>query len=369
MDARTWTSARSASHRQPLVLLGLGGVGRALLKQILDARQLHERRYGLRLQVVAVADSLGLLMADELDDDRLSEALEVKESGGSVGELEGARDVSDKWLEQRNPLVADTTATDAVTPSLIETLRRGGGVALANKKPLTGSWKDFQALSTYPARARWESTVGSGLPVNATLARIVASGDHVTRITGTISGTLGFLMSGLEQGRTFSDLVCEAHRKGYTEPDPREDLGGLDVARKALILARTLGWKLEMKDVEVKGLYPHGELDKLEATEFLSRIAELDEGFSERVRRAAESGSSLRYAARVEDGRCSVGPADVPSDSPLGRLRGNDNLIEFTTGFFQPNPLVIQGRGAGVAATAAGVLADLVELSLAMRQE
>jgi homoserine dehydrogenase len=156
--------------------------------------------------------------------------------------------------------------------------------------------------------------------------------------------------------------VRAAHRQGYTEPDPRDDLGGVDVARKALILARGLGWELEMDDVAIEGLYPP-DMDNLPVAQFMDALPALDAEFAARVAAAARDGMALRYAAIVADGACRVGPTVVPVDSPLGRLRGADNLVEFTTRWYSPNPLVIQGRGAGVDATAAGVLSDIIEMA------
>jgi homoserine dehydrogenase len=184
----------------------------------------------------------------------------------------------------------------------------------------------------------------------------------VQRIAGTFSGTLGYVMTGLQAGRPFSEVVREAHRLGYTEPDPRDDLGGIDVGRKALILARSLGWKLGPDDVQIQGLYP-GEMARLSVADFLAALPELDEHFAGQVRSAAAQGKVLRFAAVVEDGGCRVGPTLVEASSPLGRLSGTDNLIEITTRWYSPNPLVVQGRGAGVDATAAGVLSDIVELA------
>jgi homoserine dehydrogenase len=198
--------------------------------------------------------------------------------------------------------------------------------------------------------------------VIATLNRLVAAGDTVQRIAGTFSGTLGYVMTGLQAGRAFSEVVHEAHARGYTEPDPRDDLGGVDVARKALILARGLGWHMELADVQVRGLYPP-EMDRLTVAEFMAALSQLDADFRDRVESAAAESKVLRYAATLEDGRCRVGPTVVTADSPLGRLAGTDNLVEFTTRWYNPAPLVIQGRGAGVDATASGVLSDVIELA------
>jgi homoserine dehydrogenase len=184
----------------------------------------------------------------------------------------------------------------------------------------------------------------------------------VRKIAGALSGTLGFVMTGLQAGQPFSEVVREAQQLGYTEPDPRDDLGGLDVARKALILARGLGWRLDMRDVHVRGLYPV-EMGGLSVPDFLAGLPQLDADFRDRVDLAAADGKVLRYAATIEEGRCRVSLTGVEAASPLGRLSGTDNLVEFSTRWYSPNPLVVQGRGAGADVTASGVLSDVIELA------
>jgi aspartokinase/homoserine dehydrogenase 1 len=364
----------------PVMLLGVGGVGRALLRQIVEQRGWHAEHFGLEIAIVGVADSAGALLADGsgLDDETLTGLLRLKEAGGKVTDLPTAiredepTAVVNMALDRMNRpgVVVDCTTTERSASALLAALDRGGKVVLANKKPLTIQQEVYDRLTRAgvtdgplsPARARWETTCGAGLPVIVTLNRLLMSGDSVHRITGTFSGTLGYVMSGLQAGRPFSQVVREAHQRGYTEPDPRDDLGGVDVGRKALILARGLGWQLDMADVEIQGLYPL-HMDSLNVAQFLAALPELDEYFAGQVRAATMQGKVLRYAAAVEGGRCRVGPVMVDAASPLGRLSGTDNLIEFHTRWYSPNPLVVQGRGAGVDATAAGVLSDVVELA------
>ncbi len=369
-------------HELPVILLGVGGVGRSLLRQIIAHRSLHALHYGLTLQLLAVCDRDGAAMEPRhgLDDDLLCQIIDFKSAGGRLtshplggaqGDLAGIVDIAGR----AGAVVVDCTATSATVPALLFALERRYKLVLANKKPLTTDQEVYDRLTAagvtgdgdsapvrHLGRIRWETTVGAGLPVIATLNRLVSSGDEVERIAGTFSGTLGYVMTGLQAGRPFSEIVREAHRLGYTEPDPRDDLGGVDVARKALILARGLGWRLEMDDVAVQGLYPP-EMDALSVDAFMEALPSLDDSFREQVQAAAAAGKVLRYAAQVADGACRVGPTQVTADSPLGRLSGTDNLVEFTTHWYSPNPLVIQGRGAGVDATAAGVLSDIIELA------
>ncbi|NJN81332.1 MAG: homoserine dehydrogenase [Caldilineaceae bacterium] len=364
----------------PVILFGVGGVGQALVRQIIEHRALHAIQFGLQLQVEAICDSQGAVVntGHELTDDSVQEILAWKASGkaladhalgGSQADLASIVDIAGR----SGAIVVDCTASDATVPAFFFALDRGYKIALANKKPLTIQQEVYDRLTRAgatddqgpvrrPTSTRWEATVGAGLPAIATLNRLFASGDEVARIAGAFSGTLGYVMTGLQAGQSFSDIVREAHRLGYTEPDPRDDLGGIDVARKALILARGLGWQLELNDVEVVGLYPESMAD-LSVPDFLDALPQLDAEFAERVQVAKAQGKVLRYAATVADGRCSVGPLVVEAGTPLGRLQGTDNLVEFTTRWYQPNPLVIQGRGAGVDATAAGVLSDIIELA------
>jgi homoserine dehydrogenase len=256
----------------------------------------------------------------------------------------------------------DVTASDATAPAIDLALRRGYGVVTANKVPLTGEQDRFDRWVA-SRRFRYESTVGSAVPVIETARALMRAADRVDVARGALSGTLGFLCTGLQTGKPLSVLVQEAMHRGYTEPDPRIDLSGQDVARKALILARTLDWKLELRDVGVTSMVPPALAD-LPLADFLSRLPELDAGFAQQAAAAAATGHALRYIAELRDSRATVGLQLVPGESPLGRLQGNDNLVAFHTRHYPDNPLVLQGRGAGVDAAAAGVHADLVALAI-----
>ena len=361
----------------PILLFGAGGVGRALLSQIVATRRFHAQEYGVQIQVLGVCDRNGGIFASPngLSDTQLHELIALKQAGGALSSLAQGQSLdTDRCaaidgVACTGLVVVDCSATDDTTPALLHARALGHAIVLANKKPLTTSQEIYQQLTRsggagsplQPGRVRWETTVGAGLPVIATENRLVASGDAIHKIAGTFSGTLGYVMTGLQEGRRFSEIVIEAKGLGFTEPDPRDDLGGVDVARKALILARGLGWTLEMDDVSVIGLYPPS-MDDLSVEQFMAALPDLDAQFAAEVSAAAESGQVMRYAATVEEGRCSVGPRLVDAASPLGRLSGTDNLVELHSRWYSPNPLVIYGRGAGVEATAAGVLSDIVEL-------
>jgi homoserine dehydrogenase len=255
----------------------------------------------------------------------------------------------------------DTTASSETLPHLKAALKRGGSVVMSNKKPIAGTQDDFDELRQLgDDRLFYETTVGAGLPVIETLKSLLATGDEVTQIEGCFSGTLGFIFSQLESGQTFSQAVTEAARLGFTEPDPRDDLSGVDVARKALILSRLLGRRLELSDIKLEGLYPP-ELQKLSIPDFTAALPKLDANFSKQLAEARAAGQTLRFVATLSQKSCAVGLKRVDITSDLGALRGPDNIVVIKSTRYSDNPLAIKGPGAGVEVTAAGVFADILK--------
>jgi len=352
----------------PLIQFGLGGVGQAVAARVLATEATLARRAGILLRYVALCDSRGAVIApDGLDAAGLNDILTAKQAGVSLAGMpigyrhDGLEDIVD-LAGLPGAIVIDVTAAENTTGALQLALQRGYSAVLANKKPLAGPFALFETL-TAGGRLRYEATVGAGVPVIAVLRQaLLAVDDPVQRIEGCFSGTLGYLTTGLQAGESFSALVGQARQQGYTEPDPRDDLGGMDVARKALILARTLGWPLELADVSVAPLFP-ASLSQGAVADFMAALPALDEEYRRRVAVAHAEGSVLRYVARLTDQTAAVGLHSVPLDTPLGRLQGADNLIAFHTGIYHSTPLVLQGRGAGVHGTAAGVLADIIALT------
>jgi len=358
-------SGDNAAMPVSVVVLGCGGVGRALLRQLARTP----------LRVAAVCDSRSALLAPggAFTEQQLGALADAKAAGqtlsceGAAAEaLAGMADLvailrGCQAAAAGRCLVADCTAAETGA-ALAEA---GLPVAFANKKPVTASMDVYRQLATEtPKNFRNESTVGAGLPVMTMLRRMVTSGDPIAGVSGCFSGTLGYVMSGLEAGRLFSEVVVDAKAKGYTEPDPRDDLGGVDVARKALIIARSLGWALEMADVQLEGLYP-AEMapERMSVDQFLAALPSLDPAFAARAQAAGREGHVLRFVATVKDGRCVVGLQSVPKASALGALQGTDNIVVIHSACYAAAPLVIQGAGAGAETTASGVLADLLELA------
>jgi homoserine dehydrogenase len=208
----------------------------------------------------------------------------------------------------------------------------------------------------------YEATVGAGLPIFDTYRKLAESGDRVLKIEGCLSGTLGFLLTEVARGRRFSEALGKAMELGYTEPDPRDDLSGADVGRKALILGRLLGFGGEPTDVAVESLVPEA-MRKLPREEFLRRLPELDADWERRAGEAKAKGTTWRYMAAVTKTGISVGLQSVGNQSPFYGLKGTDNQVAFTTTRYRQQPLVITGPGAGPAVTAAGVLNDMLGLA------
>lgn len=353
----------SELHSIPVILLGLGNVGGTLLRQILETRQQVAQRRGVRLAPIALADVSGLLYDPQgLSEETLQKALQTVRDGHlleAMGEVQPLEHVA--ALLQPGVILADVTASYKTTPTLYSALEAESGIVLANKIPLAAPWREASAFFAY-SRLRYEVTVGAGLPVIATLHYLLDTGDRVLGIEGCLSGTLGYLCAELERGTPYSTAVAQARALGYTEPNPRDDLSGKDVARKALILARTAGWPLEEHDLTVEPLYP-ARLAEAPVDEFMTALPSLDEEYAARFAQARAEGKTLRYIAQVGPHGGKVGLAAVPYDTPLGALRGPANFISLRTTRYDETPLVISGPGAGREVTAAGVLWDIIELA------
>jgi homoserine dehydrogenase len=345
----------------PVLQIGLGGVGRALVEQVLAFNERVGERYRFRFAYIGLVDRHGALVDDDgIPSTLLFQALATKRAGGSLADAPAGGPVVD-WHDALAPvpgIVVDVTARDGAEAGLIAAIAEGHRVVLANKKPLCAHDDAFQAL-VESGRTRYEATVGAGLPIISTLRSLLDTGDVIYAMEGCFSGTLGFLMTQLEAGIPFSDAVHDAREHGWTEPDPRDDLSGLDVARKALILARTSGIRAELQDVEVEPLFPP-TLASLSLDKFLSELTTLDDVYQARAQLAAQTGAKLRYVAHVAADGMKVGLMTVEPASPVGSLRGPDNLVVYHTQRYTEQPLSIRGPGAGLEVTAAAVLNDMI---------
>jgi homoserine dehydrogenase len=355
----------------PLVVLGTGGIGRTLLRQLLQ-QELHVRTsHALALPIVALAGSRSMVVGDPALDDETIRAVAVHGFSGAGGYHGTPEDeqiaVLDSLGERgfRRAIVIDVTASDHTVPVLLHALSLGYDVAMANKRPLSASMDVWYAMMAARKRGqcvRHEATVGAGLPVIATLLGLVDSGDEIVSIDACLSGTLNYLCTALEDGHAFSEAVRTAQSLGFTEPDPRDDLCGLDVARKALILTRMLGVSAELCDISRESLVPDRLMD-VPLEQFLQGIESFDVVMRSRQESADEQGLVLRYVAEVSAAKTRVGLVPVPQATPLGRLRGTDNLISFRTARYSERTLNVSGPGAGREVTAAAVFADILQIA------
>jgi len=353
-----------SAPRTDVVLLGFGRVGRALADQIAAPNG----RPAVR--VVGLLDRSGYVFEPRgISRRRLLALTRQKDAGElltSLGGQPAAAAEALTWMAAHavsRPVVVDVTSDE--TGDLVRAaLGLGFDVVLANKKPLAGSWQSYAGLLGTAAstgrRLRYEATVGAGLPVIDTFAKLVETGDRVLRIDGCVSGTLMYVVSAVSAGKPFSVAVREAVERGYAEPDPRDDLSGRDAARKALILARLLGYRGAMPTPD--DLVPRS-LRKLPIQTFMKRLSSVDAEWAARAKREAAQGRVLRYVVTATARGVSARLISVPAETPIGALTGTRNLVAFTTRRYRTEPLVISGPGAGAEVTAAGVLNDIYSLA------
>jgi aspartokinase/homoserine dehydrogenase 1 len=359
-----------------LCIYGIGQIGRTLITQMIDQQQYFSKRLKFQCNYLALADRSGLwLNTPTLLEDSVREAISIKEKklplvdgdnkrAYAFGRKQGIKALFD--LPLHRGIFVDLTAdeTDSV---ILEALEHNFHIVLANKKPLSVDQKIFDRMFEIARRKklkiRYEATVGAGLPILDTLDKLESAGDKIISINGCLSGTLGYILSSMENGKSFSESVRDAYEKGFTEPDPREDLSGMDVARKALILARTLGHRINMSDIEVRPFYRE-ELSHDDPEIFLNNLKQQDEEMNDTLQRAFTENKTLRYVASITKESVTVGLRPLSKNSSLGRLPGTNNQVTICSERYKENPLIVTGPGAGAAVTAAGVLNDIVAIAM-----
>ena len=339
-----------------ILVLGAGGVGGAFLDQLAANGDDAMRPHGIQPVLVGISNSRSA-----------ATDLEGFEAGRWRSHLEGGRGDPVQAFDAvwtGDPLVVvDCTASATVSARYADYLRAGAAVVTANKIALSGPIEEYATLMRLAGRGgglHHGATVGAGLPMVDIIAELRRSGDTVTSLEGTLSGTLTFLLDELSRGRRFSSAVEEARRRGISEPDPREDLGLRDVIRKLVILARTAGLPIEPSDVDVEPILPERLLRAGPVHEFIGRLSGLDGEMAERTRAAAAEGGRLVCVARVAPGSASVRLEVMPAEQPVARTRGTENLLVIRSRWYADHPMVIQGPGAGPEVTAAGLMTDLV---------
>lgn len=363
VHAGFWLSAQTIS----VGVIGPGNVGRALLDQLQEAIPRLRQQANLDLRVRAILSSRKLAVGE--GDALLADWSSQLESSPHAADIEQfTRHVHAPHLP--HAVIIDCSASDAVADNYARWLAAGIHVITPNKQAGSGPLTRWQAIrearTASTARWRYEATVGAGLPVISTLRDLIDTGDEIRSIEGIFSGTLAWLFNRYDGSEPFSALVREALALGYTEPDPRDDLSGIDVARKLVILAREAGQRLELSDVNVQGLVP-ASLLKLDRNEAIASLESIDGEIARQHAQAKAKGCELRYVARLDSsGNASVGLVEVPTSHAFANLRLTDNVVQFTTKRYANNPMIVQGPGAGREVTAAGIFADLLRLGAAL---
>lgn len=372
LAVRTVHAAFNLAHAQvSVLLLGKGVVGSQLLSQMQAQREFLRREHGILLNLAGIADSSGVLFDEGGVDLNLARAhFDEKKAPAEMSAT------LDRLARLPVPILVDCTAAEGMEGLYEQAFARGVHVVAANKKPLT---IDLPSRNHLLGEARrhhrhylYETTVGASLPVIETLKDLVRTGDRVRLIEGSFSGTLGYLANELMAGTPLSRAVAKARELGYTEPHPRDDLAGLDAARKALILARELGMELSMADVVVEPFVRRDLLEEDSVPAFLDALRGLDAQMEARIEGLRAEGQVLRYIARIDPEQppgqqLVVGPIAVHHDHPAAHLRGTQAFVAFTTERYSDDPLIVQGAGAGGAVTAAGVLADILKIAQSLR--
>jgi aspartokinase/homoserine dehydrogenase 1 len=350
-------------HSINVFLVGPTGlIGKTLLKQIHHQFQYLKKEKSIQINVTGIVNSKKMLIdSNGIDIENWQTILDEK------GEKSDLENYTNKIIDLNfaNAVFVDCSASKNVVEFYEKLLKKSISIVTPNKIANTLSQDKYVRLrelaKTSNARFMYETNVGAGLPVIGVLQSLMNSGDKILKIEAVLSGTLSYIFNTYKGNVHFSDVVLDAKEKGFTEPDPRDDLSGLDVARKALILSRDSGAQMELSDIKVQNLVPENLRD-LDVKTFLERLPEVNEFYEKLKEEAAKNNKVLRYMAVIEDGNVEIALKQVDTNHPFSNLSGSDNMIVFTTERYKNNPLVIKGPGAGAEVTAAGVFAEIISI-------
>ena len=347
-----------------LFITGVGNVGSNLIRQISDQKKSLEESLGLKMKVMALSNSKKMLLSDtEID---LTDWKSKLDSSNIKSDNDKFLDFSIKQ-NLRNSLFIDNTANSDITVNYNKYLKNGIGIVTCNKIACSSElekYLDLKLLSrTHNAPFLYETNVGAALPIINTLNNLINSGDQITKIEAVLSGTLNYIFNTFNKENSFYEVVKKAVDLGYTEPDPKIDLCGIDVSRKILILARESGKKIEFSDVQNISFLPDESINTESKEEFLESLKNNNDHFNKMLDKALKNKSRLKYVASLIDGKASVSLKEINEDHPFYNLQGSDNITVFHTDRYKESPLVVKGAGAGGEFTASGVFADIIKAS------
>ena len=347
-----------------LYLVGTGLIGKTLLSQLQKNEEYLRDKRKISIRLIGLANIEKMIYE--------SKGIELS---GWEQKLETSKHQTDidKYIEAMkainlpNSVFVDCTADDYLAEKYLDILKLNISIATPNKKANTKSYTYYSQLRNHAfensVKFLYETNVGAALPILNTIRELVSSGDRITKIEGILSGTLSYIFNSFKPGKTFSEIILQAKEQGFTEPDPREDLNGMDVARKLLILIREAGYQKEMDDITIENLIPEELRGISSQDEFLLRLKDCDDLFEAKRVQAEKHGQALRYIASFESPNAEVLLRAVDENHPFYHLQGNDNIIAIYSLNYKTNPLVIRGPGAGAEVTAAGVLADILRVT------
>jgi len=346
-----------------LFMIGVGLIGSTLIEQVKAQAAFLKEKRGLELRIVGLANSRKMLFREDgIDLDHWREALSACEVNMDPAIFVGKM----KEMNLSNTIFVDNTASDQVTAYYEDILDSSIPISTPNKIAISSGFAQYQRLKAIAAKRDvqflYETNVGAGLPVISTLNDLIISGDRILKIEGVVSGSLSFIFNNFKAGTRFSDIVKQAQELGYTEPDPRVDLNGLDVQRKLIILSRETGLPMEASDVEIENILPQAcqQAETVEA--FFAELEKADDTFDELRQEAEQEEKALRMVASLDNGNARISLQKVDSNHPFYSLSGSDNMIVFTTERYKERPLVVRGPGAGAEVTAAGVVAEIITI-------
>ena len=343
--------------------MGTGLIGKALLAQFLQQQSFLNKYKALKVNLVGLANSRKMLIDENgISQENWQEELDSKGKKAEIWQFVEKI----KALNLPNSIFADCTASKEMHNNYLGLFEANVSVVTPNKVANSGPYEEYALLHRTALKKGvkflYETNVGAGLPVINTLQGLIASGDRFEKIEGVFSGTLSYIFNNFNENVRFADIVKEAKAMGYTEPDPREDLSGMDVARKILILGREVGLKLEPEDITIDKLLPENCENAPTVDAFFDELVVSNSFFADKVKVAKANGQVLRFVATLENGKINIGVKGVDQKHPFYQMDGADNIISFTTKRYNTRPLVIKGPGAGAEVTASGVFADIVSL-------